>query len=1378
MKTVLILAANPTDRSRLRLDQEVREIEEGLQRASKGQQFRLVQKWAVRSRDFYRAILEHQPQIVHFCGHGAGVDGIVLEDDTGQPTLVDKEALSKLFKLFAVKGGVECVVLNACYSEVQAEAISQYIKYVIGMNQAIGDKAAIAFAVAFYDALGAGRTVEFAFDLGCSQLIGLKEDQTPVLNTTSIHPADIQFEAGDIPPNPYLGLSAFGEKDAAFFFGREKFTEELFHTVYQQPLVAVIGASGSGKSSVVFAGLIPRLREQGIWLIESLRPKSQPFDELAIALVRQLEPNVDGVEKVIKVGKLTESLKKGEVTLHQVASQILENKPNKRFLLVVDQFEELYTQCQDKEEQQNFIDTLLSAVQQKSITLVFTLRADFYGYVLSYRPFSDALQQFLHKPLGLMSREELKTAIEQPAQKLNVELQTHLAERILDDVGNEPGNLPLLEFALTQLWDNQKDGELTHKAYDKIGGVKQALVKHAEQVYSRLSEAEKYQAQRVFLALVQLGETTEATRRVATISDVGRQNWNLVTYLAGSEVRLVVTGLDNKSSQETVEVVHEALIREWKRLREWIENNRQKLIQQRKIESEAQSWQENNRARDYLLIGTKLAQAEDFWQTYGEEISLSSLAQELIAASKTERERLKREAEERQKQELEAAQKLAQESEAKRKASIMGARIAIGSTMVVGAVAIFAFAQWREAQIQSDVAQLEALNSIAIASNASNLDLNALVNNLKAGKQLQKFEWSPKVDVNTKMGVLADLNQITYQVREQNRLIQHDSAVLGVAYSPDGKTLASASWDKTVKLWRTDGSLITTLKGHKDAVFGVAYSPDGKTLASASWDKTVKLWRTDGSLITTLKGHKDAVFGVAYSPDGKTLASAGEDKTVKLWRTDGSLIITLKGHEDAVIGVAYSPDGKTLASASRDKTVKLWRTDGSLITTLKGHEDEVFGVAYSPDGKTLASASRDKTVKLWRTDGSLITTFKGHEDAVNGVAYSPDGKTLASASRDKTVKLWRTDGSLITTLKGHEDLVIGVAYSPDGKTLASASSDKTMKLWRTDGSLITTLKGHEDLVFGVAYSPDGKTLASASRDKTVKLWRTDGSLIITLKGHKDAVNSIVYNPDGKTLASASDDKTVRLWRTDGSLITTLKGHEDVVNGVAYSPGGKTLASASDDKTVKLWRTDGSLITTLKGHKDLVIAVAYSPNGKTLASASYDKTVKLWRTDGSLITTLKGHEDAVFGVAYSPDGKKLASASRDKTVKLWRTDGSLITTLKGHEDKVNGVAYNPDSKTFVSVSDDKTVKLWRTDGSLITTLKGHDSAVWGVAYNPDGKTLASASLDKTVKLWTLNFNLNDLLNRGCTWLHDYLHNPNNGMKPDDRDRHICDDVDAN
>ncbi|MBO3463028.1 pentapeptide repeat-containing protein [Aetokthonos hydrillicola Thurmond2011] len=475
---------------------------------------------------------------------------------------------------------------------------------------------------------------ETEIKIGNATIVGsmITGDVVLVVSNT-FHRSDIQFEAGDTPRNPYVGLSAFSEKDAAFFFGREKFTNVLFEMVHCQPLVPVIGASGSGKSSVVFAGLIPLLREEGIWLIESFRPKSQPFDELALALVRQLEPNIDGVEKVLMVGKLAESLKKGEVTLHQVAPQILENKPSKRFLLIVDQFEELYTQCLDKHEQQCFIDTLLVAVQKKIITLVFTLRADFYGYILSYRPFSDALQQIAFTPLGLMAREELKAAVEQPAQKLNVQLQIHLAERILDDVGNEPGNLPLLEFALTQLWDKQKDGELTHKAYEDIGGAKQALVKHAEQIYSRLSNSQQQQAQQVFLALVMLGDGTEYTRRVATQEEIGKQNWELVTYLAGSEARLLVTGRNDKSGEETVEVVHEALIREWKRLQDWLSNNREKLIQQRKIEAAAIEWRDKGKSKDYLLVGKQLNEANAFQKEQASFFTLSSLASEFIQKS-------------------------------------------------------------------------------------------------------------------------------------------------------------------------------------------------------------------------------------------------------------------------------------------------------------------------------------------------------------------------------------------------------------------------------------------------------------------------------------------------------------------------------------------------------------------------------------------------------------------------------------------------------------------------------------------------------------------------------------------------------------------------
>ena len=419
VKTILILAANPQSTSRLHLDQEVREIDEGLRRGNKREQFKLEQKWAVRQRDFYRAILDYQPQIVHFSGHGASVDGIVLENEADEPAFLNADALASMFKLFATKR-VECVLLNACYSEVQAKAISQHVNYVIGMNRTIGDSSAIAFSVAFYDAIAAGQQIEFAYELGCSVLISYLEQQTPVLLKKD-HFSIIQPLFDVIPPNPYLGLAAFTEVDAAFFFGREIFVNGLKEAVKFQPLVGVIGPSGSGKSSVVYAGLIPKLRNDGEnWLIESFRPGNRPFYQLASVLVRLLDPFALETAQLREVVKLAADMEFHRITLQQVISRLNERYPDKRLLLFADQFEELYTLCQNKEVIERFVDELLAAVNLDNFTLVFTLRSDFSGFVLAYRPFRDALQQFTPQFISSMNRDELCRAIEQPAHKMSV----------------------------------------------------------------------------------------------------------------------------------------------------------------------------------------------------------------------------------------------------------------------------------------------------------------------------------------------------------------------------------------------------------------------------------------------------------------------------------------------------------------------------------------------------------------------------------------------------------------------------------------------------------------------------------------------------------------------------------------------------------------------------------------------------------------------------------------------------------------------------------------------------------------------------------------------------------------------------------------------
>ncbi|MCF3622491.1 CHAT domain-containing protein [Planktothrix agardhii] len=1121
VKTILILAANPKNTAPLRLDEEIREIDEGLRRANQRHQYKLEQKLAVRSRDFYRAILDYQPQIVHFCGHGAGQDGIVLEDDTGKMVLLETKTLASMFKLFAKKS-VECVVLNACYSEVQAEAISQYVDYVLGMKKAVGDKAAVAFSVAFYDALAAGYEVEEAYELGRSQMISFFEQETPVFKKKPLIPTpintDIHVFEDVIPPNPYQGLAAFEEEDADFFFGQENFVNKLVEVTQNQPLVGIIGPSGSGKSSVVFAGLIPKLRQQGNWLIEVFRPGKEPFLSLASALVKQLEPEAGETQFLRESVGLASDFQQGRITVQQVISRILERNPGKQLLLVADQLEELYTLCPVKEEQERFADELLTTIAQENITLVFTLRADFYGYVLSYRPFRDALQEYTPQLLSSMKREELQAAIELPAQKLEVQLEDNLTQRILDDVGQEPGNLPLLEFALTRLWEKQKHRELTHQAYEEIGGVKKAIANHAEQVYQKLSETEKQQARRIFVQLVRPGEGTEDTRRVATRAEVGGENWNLVSYLAGYQARLVVTGSHQKDltpqppsrqgngeyespsprrrgvwgevifAEDTVEVVHEALIREWLRLREWMNANRQFRTWQERLKVSLREWQNDNHDAGALLRGVPLTVAEDWLRKRADEMTQEE--RDFIQVSVKERDREKR------------------ETERRRRLTMMG--LSGFSVIALSLAGIASFGLWK--------ARINEINGLAQYSDALlTLDgSKAVKTSLKAVVKMRRTPW---VNADTQTQVeLALLNTVS-NVAAPNTLGGHAKPVYAVSFSPDGKRLATGSWDNTVKLWDANtGKEIQTLRGHTDRVYGVSFSPDGKRLATGSWDNTVKLWDANtGKEIYTLRGHTDWVWDVSFSPDSKRLASASGDKTVKLWDVSaGKEIQTLTGHTDGLRGVSFSPDGKRLATASSDKTVKLWdSTTGKEIQTLTGHTNWVRGVSFSPDGQRLATASEDNTVKLWDSaTGKEIQTLTGHTDRVNRVSFSPDGQRLATTSDDKTVKLWdSTTGKEIKTLIGHTESVFGVSFSPDGQRLATASDDKTVKLWdSTTGKEIKTLTGHTNSVFGVSFSPDGKLLATGSDDNTVRLWRLDFDYLVK-EGCNFINNYLKPNPD-------------------------------------------------------------------------------------------------------------------------------------------------------------------------------------------------------------------------------------------------------------------------
>jgi WD40 repeat protein len=613
---------------------------------------------------------------------------------------------------------------------------------------------------------------------------------------------------------------------------------------------------------------------------------------------------------------------------------------------------------------------------------------------------------------------------------------------------------------------------------------------------------------------------------------------------------------------------------------------------------------------------------------------------------------------------------------------------------------------------------------------------------------------------SSRTGVGESLRNFADQLK---RIFIHSDAVYSAVFSPDGRTLATVSADRTAKLWDLETrKLIRTFNGHNDWVFSVGFSPDGKILATGSRDKTIRLWNvTTGNEIINLRGHKDAVRSVSFSSDGKTLATGSVDKTAKLWDlATGKDLTTLNGHQDSVWSVSFFPDSKILITGSTDETVKLWDlATGKTLQTLNGHQGSIWSVSLSPDAKILATGGYDKSVKLWDlATGKEINTLVGHQGSVNSVSFSPDGKTLATGSTDKTVKLWNVEtGQLIGTLTGHQDSVWNVSFSPDGKTLATASQDKTVRLWDwtalsldngKETPISQTLQGYEAEIWAVTFSPDRKQIASGGKDGTLRLWdgNTGKAIGRPLQGYTAPVTGLAYSPDGKYIVSSNYDHTLRLWDAKtGKAIRTLQGHRGEVWSVAFSPDSKRIVSGSDDKTLRLWEAKtGKAIATLEGHTDWVRSVAFSFDGKRIVSGSTDKTLRIWDVEtGKAIATLEGHTNAVLSVAFSPpDGKRIVSGSSDNTVRIWdaETGKEIGNPLKGHTDGVRSVAFSPDGKRIVSGSYDKTLRLWdaETGKAISKPLKGHTGRVVSVAFSPDGKRIVSGSFDKTLRIWHISW----------------------------------------
>jgi WD40 repeat protein len=1194
--------------------------------------------------------------------------------------------------------------------------------------------------------------------------------------------------------NPFRGLQSFNFEHAPIFHGRTQAIGEVLEALEEQgraqrPFVLIVGASGSGKSSLACAGVLPLLTQPdaiegiGLWRWAITRPAAgggdgDCFDALAAALrespalpalqdpeslnaVRDLAAELrqysdavafrvrDALDHAAREWKIQQSHSLGERERRlreagrsadaELARQQKESLelPKVRLALVVDQFEELFTSGFSPEVRQKYIFAIAGLVRSGRVFTLATLRSDFYP---SYQQFPELIE--LTKPRGKIDLRpptayEIGNMIRLPAEAAGLHFEQEpatgqrLDQALRDAASATPESLPLLEHVLSLLYEVQGargDGLLRWSDYRELGELKGALARHAEAVFCTLQPHEQRAFPLAMRYLVTLGQGEEEVpnRRTVPYRDFVAGEGTGQDQSAGAKgfidlfirERLLVADSDPQG-EVTVSVAHEALLREWQRVKEWLAENREFLRMRDRLDASLKLWLSRGKQKDDLLgPGLPLAEGEKLVKDF--RASLSREQVEYVSASIAERRRRKHVQE--------------------------GIRYAVMAAITV--LAVVAGFQWLRAERQrQSEAQALASEAQVTAKLQEQLRQASWASFNQAERQFQVGEWKEAIALLARAIRFDPANQAASErffheliVHREKALpglmaaFAHQDVVYATVFSRDGRRILTASWDKTAKLWDAASGKLLTSFAHQGSVNAAVFSPDGARILTASSDKTAKLWDAASGKLLAAFAHQGPVNAAAFSPDGTYIVTAGADKTARLWEAASGKLLAAFAHQDAVNDAAFSPDGTYIVTASADKTAKLWGAASGQVVTSFGHQGIVYHAAFSPDGAQILTASRDRTAKLWEAaSGKLLASFE-HQDTVSTAVFSPDGTQILTASWDKTAKLWDAASGKLLASFDHQDIVVSAVFSPDGTRILTASYDKTAKLWEAASGKLLASFGHQDSLVNAAFSPDGARILTASWGNTAKLWEAASGKLLASFDHQDAVNDAAFSPDGTRILTASADHRARLWDAASGKLLVSFAHQDGVNAAAFSPDGTRILTASADKTAKLWEPASGKLLASVDHQDAVIAAAFSPDGARILTASRDKSARLWdAASGTLLASFE-HQDAVNAVAFSPDGARILTASADKTAKLWEAaSGKLLASFE-HRDEVSKAVFSPDGARILTASADHRARLWdAASGKLLASFE-HQDEVSDAGFSPDGMRILTASADNTAKLW--------------------------------------------
>ncbi|SBT05819.1 WD-40 repeat protein [Candidatus Accumulibacter aalborgensis] len=1167
-------------------------------------------------------------------------------------------------------------------------------------------------------------------------------------------------------PAPYVGLRPFAESESLLFFGRERHVRDLLASLdRQQRFTAVLGASGTGKSSLVRAGLIPALHRGALhppggseamppqhWNVCIFQPGDSPLANLSHALTDDARWT-DSADRATAVSSLAAALGASSLALADLYRQKAGRFAGESLLLVVDQFEEIFRYRQkNPDEADSFITLLLrSAGEALPIYVVMTMRSDFLGHCVAFHGLPEAINSGIYLTPRL-SPEQIRSVIVSPLALVGGSINAVLANRMINALGGDD-ELPILEHALLRMWQRARSMGRSEvgvddfeticapRRVDQGPGTTQhapmlsyAIDNHAGEIYGALTNEQQCIARQLFLALVERREGREL-RRPQTM----RELLPLIPEDGHSALRTVIDAFRADDAgfvlpragrpindDDLIDISHESLFRQWQLFRQWLTEEGHDVAELRewrqraaRRQSEGGGWLDENdcqRAQRWRLRVIERTHPPAWAQRY-EGAAAYALIDEYVQTSidrvredKAHDEALQRQAGQERTARLEAEALLQREATQR------------------------AEAEKQQAVAFNKVLRRRSRVAIVVGSIAVALALVAVVLGVQANKAQKQAEALARRALASELSAIAE---------GLGREHPDESVLLALA----ARTIAAAAKADTIVRAASDTYPYSRiLRGHADAVSVVQFSADGRTALTASDDSTARLWDLlSGRELHILRGHEGQVSSAHFSADGKAALTAGDDSTARLWDvSSGRELHVLRGHEGPLWSARFSPDGQTVLTASDDHTARLWEVaSGRELRVLRGHRGPVRDAQFSADGRTMLTASDDTTARLWDvSSGRELRVFRGHQGSLWSATLSADGKMAVTASYDQTARLWDVvSGRARQVLRGHEDSVRSAEFSADGKTVLTASRDKTARLWDAlSGRELHVLRGHEGPVWSGRFSGDGKTVLTASRDRTARLWDVaSGRELRVLRGHEGAVWRAQFSADGKNVLTAGSDRTARLWEVQRDHeLRVLRGHQGEVWSAQFSADGKTVLTASSDLTARLWDVaSGRQRGVLSGHQGPVRTAQFSADGKTIITASEDNTARLWDVaSGRELRILSGHQGPVLGAQLSPDGKTALTAGSDQTARLWDVaSGGELHTFRGHQGPVLSARFSADGKTVLTASQDKTVRLWNVaSGRQLLVLDGFEEPVVSAQFSPDGTTVLTASEDHTARLW--------------------------------------------